>query len=83
MPSLPQNISAEATSASEILVIWAAPEHPNGVITGYDLSWKMVENDRSKSVSGNVETNSTVFTKFKIQSLGLYSESLHSTSVCR
>ncbi|XP_047501923.1 receptor-type tyrosine-protein phosphatase H-like [Penaeus chinensis] len=39
VPGAPTNLSADATTPESILVSWAPPELPNGVITGYNISW--------------------------------------------
>ncbi|XP_063598052.1 receptor-type tyrosine-protein phosphatase delta-like isoform X2 [Penaeus indicus] len=51
VPEAPTNLTADATTPESILVSWAPPEVPNGVITGYNISWACINND--KSAMGN------------------------------
>ena len=39
-------------SATELSLTWVKPVHPNGIITGYNISWVMTENDTQHAVDG-------------------------------
>ena len=56
-PSAPTQVKVVAVSSSQLDVSWQPPLEPNGVITGYDITWMMTKNDLNESVAG--ETNRT------------------------
>ena len=56
-PSAPTQLKVVAVSSSQLGVSWQPPLEPNGVITGYDITWMMTKNDLGESVTG--ETNGT------------------------
>ena len=56
-PSAPTQLKVVAVSSSQLDVSWQPPLEPNGVITGYNITWMMTKNDLNKSVTG--ETNVT------------------------
>ena len=44
------NLTARNISSETLLVTWSPPSDPNGVITGYELTWQMIENDKRKKI---------------------------------
>ena len=50
VPNVAHNLTARNTSSETLLVTWSPPSDPNGVITGYELTWQMIENNKRKKV---------------------------------
>ena len=44
-PSAPTNVKVVAVSSSRLDITWQPPSDPNGVITGYNITWRMTRND--------------------------------------
>ena len=47
---------------SKLNVTWKPPSDPNGIITGYYITWKMTEDDNNMSTP-----NPTSFSEFTIK----------------
>ena len=45
-------------SFSQLLLTWQAPADPNGVITEYKVTWKMISNDKLQSANGSLNQTS-------------------------
>ena len=58
VPNVVHNLTARNTSSETLLVTWSPPSDPNGVITGYELTWQMKENDKRKEID-NAPINKT------------------------
>ena len=58
VPNVAHNLTARSTSSETLLVTWSPPSDPNGVITGYKLTWQMKENDKRKEID-NAPINET------------------------
>lgn len=50
VPNVAHNLTARNISSETLLVTWSPPSDPNGVITGYELTWQMIENDKRKKI---------------------------------
>ena len=50
VPNVAHNLTARNTSSETLLVTWSPPSDPNGAITGYELTWQMIENNKRKKV---------------------------------
>ena len=44
-PSAPTNVKVVAVSSSQLDISWQPPTDPNGEITGYNVTWRMIETD--------------------------------------
>ena len=56
VPSAPANVKVIAISSTQLSVTWRPPSDPNGVITGYHLTWRMVKDDLNQSRDGQLKT---------------------------
>ncbi|XP_069969954.1 receptor-type tyrosine-protein phosphatase F [Penaeus vannamei] len=59
VPGAPVNLAATATTPESILVSWATPEDPNGVITNYSVSWECAGGNSASAVVGAAPYNIT------------------------
>ena len=71
-PGHPGNVQLLRISFSQLRLTWQTPADPNGNITGYKVTWKMVSDDKLQSVDGKV--NETILasenTSYVINYLG-------------
>ena len=51
-PSGPTSVEVIVVSSSQLNITWQPPSEPNGVIIGYDITWRMTKNDSDESVNG-------------------------------
>ena len=58
VPSVPDNVNVIAQSSTMLQVTWFPPLDPNGVITGYNITWKLIKDDNNNTVESvlNVST---------------------------
>ena len=73
VPSVPHNVNVTALSSTMLQVTWFPPLHPNGVITGYNITWKLIEDDNNNAVESvlNVSTPLNRFSRsYVINNLG-------------
>jgi hypothetical protein len=52
-PSAPTDVKVIAASSSQLNITWKPPLDPNGVITGYDITWRMTETDLDTQPENN------------------------------
>lgn len=52
-PSAPTDVKVIAVSSSQLSITWKPPLDPNGVITGYDITWRMTETDLNTKPENN------------------------------
>ena len=56
-PGKPESFQLIPISATVLSLSWDSPSDPNGVITGYRISWKMIEDDRNMFVTEGSRVN--------------------------
>ncbi|XP_046841964.1 titin-like isoform X3 [Xenia sp. Carnegie-2017] len=59
VPSVPDNVNVIAPSSTMLQVTWFPPLDPNGVITGYNITWKLIEDDNNNAVESVLNVLST------------------------
>jgi hypothetical protein len=52
-PSAPTDVKVIAAFSSQLNITWKPPLDPNGVITGYDITWRMTETDLDTQPENN------------------------------
>ena len=75
-PGVPENVQLVSISHSQLRLSWQPPSNPNGIITGYSVTWKMVSNDRETQVNGTLSQEDIPATNssFVINSLSEYTK---------
>jgi len=48
-PSAPTNVEVISISSSQLDITWQPPFEHNGVIIGYNITWRMITNDLNES----------------------------------
>ncbi|XP_028413448.1 tyrosine-protein phosphatase Lar-like isoform X5 [Dendronephthya gigantea] len=77
VPSAPTSVKIISVSSSQLNIKWQPPADPNGVITGYYITWRMIKNDLDQSDTNNVFNSTSLSAKtrmYPIQKLAPYSE---------
>ena len=71
-PSAPTQVKVVVVSSSQLDVSWQPPLEPNGVITGYDITWMMTKNDLDEPLTGETKRTSLDASKrmYSITNLG-------------
>lgn len=49
-----ENVTLITVSSSRLRLRWQKPSNTNAEITGYDITWKMVSNDKKQNVNGRL-----------------------------
>ena len=57
-PGPAENVELSRISFSQLNLTWQAPGNPNGIITGYRVTWKIISNDKLQSVNGSLNQTS-------------------------
>lgn len=74
VPDVPEDVQLIKKSFSKLHLSWTRPIHPNGVVTGYYVTWQMIENDRNQTtteVLRNIILSETT-TSFPIMNLSKF-----------
>ncbi|XP_028413458.1 titin-like isoform X2 [Dendronephthya gigantea] len=69
VPSAPTNVKIISVSSSQLNITWQPPADPNGVITGYYITWRMIKNDLNQSVSVLTRISSALSAKTRMHSI--------------
>ena len=54
-PGIPLNLCIHNISSKSLRVTWDPPCDPNGIITEYELKWRLVEDDKQNKVVGSFD----------------------------
>ena len=73
-PSAPTSVEVIVVSSSQLNITWQPPSAPNGVIIGYNITWRMTKNDLDVSVNGvlNISLLPASRRMYSIKQLGNY-----------
>ena len=68
-PSPPEEVEVCAKSLHSVEITWEKPKHPNGLIDGYQASWRKVgESDESIQYSSLIEKEKRYHTIWALNS---------------
>ena len=72
VPGVPDNVQLMQSSATQLSLTWARPLDPNGVISGYFVTWKKIKDDKNKTVdpASNQTTLGAETRSFLVENLG-------------
>ena len=59
-PGIPHNLRIRIISSKSLRVNWNSPSDPNGIITEYELKWRLVEDDKQNKVVVGSFDNTTL-----------------------